>query len=257
MDILRQGETLTEVNENLKLIQHKGGLTFGTDAFLLAAFIREQKNAVAIDLGAGTGIISLLALCRGKVKRVFCVEVQEKFADIITRNAELNSFLFDGDSGISSICKDARELSHADTEGEVDVVFSNPPYMRTDSGKRNETDEKFIARHEVCGGIEDFCRAAAKMLKHGGSFYCVYRPDRLMDLVCALRSSRLEPKRMTFVHGRADSEPSMVLIESKLGGAPGLRVTEPLILVEADGSPTKTAIRIYDNCNFKSREDTK
>ncbi len=246
MQDLRENEKITEVNENLRLIQRVDGLTFGTDAFLLAAFMREQKNAVAIDMGAGTGIISLLCLSRGKLGHVYCAEVQEPFADIIGRNAALNGF----EDRITVLCRDVRELAHKDTGGEVDVVFSNPPYMRTDSGKRNEKDEKYIARHEVCGGIEDFCRSAAKMLKHGGIFYCVYRPDRLIDLISALRMSRLEPKRMTFVCGRIDSEPSMVLVESKLGGAPGLRVTEPLILTEPDGSQTERARQIYENCDF-------
>ncbi len=246
MPELKENEKITEINEDLKLIQRTDGLTFGTDAFLLAAFVREQKNAVAIDMGAGTGIISLLCLCRGKLKKVYCAEVQETFADIIGRNARLNGF----SDKIEVLCRDVRELAHAHTGGEVDVIFSNPPYMRTDSGKRNDKDEKYIARHEVCGTIEDFCRSAAKMLRHGGLFYCVYRPDRLTDLISALRTSRLEPKRMTFVCAKADSEPSMVLIESKLGGAAGLRVTEPLILTEADGSQTERARRIYESCNF-------
>ena len=205
--------------------------------------MREQKNAVAIDMGAGTGIISLLSLCRERFKHVFCAEVQETFADIIERNAALNGL----SDRITVLCRDVRDLAHKDTGGEVDVVFSNPPYMRIDSGKRNEKDEKYIARHEVCGGIDDFCRSAAKMLKHGGLFYVVYRPDRLVDLISALRTSRLEPKRMTFVCGRADSEPSMVLIESKLGGAPGLRVTEPLILTEPDGEQTEIIRTVGDN----------
>ena len=246
MPILRGNESVTEINEDLRLIQRRDGLTFGTDAYLLAAFMREKKNAVAIDMGAGTGIISLLCMAKGKFKKVFCVEVQESFADIIGRNSSLNGL----SDKIEVICGDVRELSHADTQGEVDVVFSNPPYMKTDSGKRNETDEKYIARHEVCGTIDDFCASAAKMLKYGGLFYCVYRPDRLIDLISALRNTKLEPKRMTFVCARADSEPSVVLVEAKLGGAPGVRVTEPLIPTDENGNQTEQATKVYENCNF-------
>lgn len=246
MPVLRENESITEINEELRLIQHREGLTFGTDAYLLASFMREKKNAAAIDMGAGTGIISLLCATRDKFKKIFCVEVQQSFADIIGRNAELNCL----SHKIEVLCRDVRDLTHRDTQGEVDVVFSNPPYMKTDSGKRNEADEKYIARHEVCGTIDDFCRSAAKMLRHGGLFYCVYRPDRLVDLIAALRGARLEPKRMTFVCARVDSEPSMVLVESKLGGAPGVRVTEPLILTDEKGNQTERARQIYENCNF-------
>jgi tRNA1Val (adenine37-N6)-methyltransferase len=140
--------------------------------------------------------------------------------------------------------------------GEVDVVFSNPPYMRTDSGKRNESDRKYIARHEVCGGIDDFCHAAARMLKHGGKFYCVWRPDRLSNLMAAMRAYRLEPKTMVFVHGDVESEPSMVLLSAIKGGASGMRVLPPLCLhdVRDRGAPkralTARAQEIYDTMSF-------
>ena len=135
--MIYEDETITEINDGLRLIEKRDGLTFGTDAYLLAAFMREKKNAVAMDMGAGTGIISLLCAVRGKFKKVFCVEVQESFADIIERNAELNGL----SDKIEVLCRDVRELAHADTQGEVDVVFSNPPYMKSDSGKRNDADE--------------------------------------------------------------------------------------------------------------------
>ena len=91
-------------------------------------------------------------------------------------------------------------------------------------------DKKNIARHEVSGTIYDFCKSASKVLKYGGSYAVVYRPDRLIDLIDAMRTSGLEPKRMTFVHANNTKEPSMVLIEAKKGGKCGLKLTKPLII---------------------------
>ena len=78
-------EKLTEVNESIKLIQKKNGLTFGTDAFLLASFIKAQKSGIAVELGGGTGIISLLCASREKFKTIYCAEIQKDFADITTQ----------------------------------------------------------------------------------------------------------------------------------------------------------------------------
>ena len=168
--ILSENETLTKVNENISLIQRENGLTFGTDAFLLASFVKPQKSGVAVELGGGTGIISLLCASREKFSKIYCVEIQEDFAKIISRNASLNEL----ENKVISVHKDVREIKSSDIGLEVDVVFSNPPYMKVDSGKRNVHDEKFIARHEVCGDIGDFCAAAKKLLKHGGNFYRSY-----------------------------------------------------------------------------------
>ena len=241
------GERLDEVNENLKLIQKKDGLTFGTDAYLLAAYMHANHGGVAVELGGGTGIISLLAASRSRFEKIHIAEIQEDYAELIERNIALNRL---GDR-LEVICKDARELKPADIGKEADVVFSNPPYMKTDSGKANENEGKYIARHEVFGGIDDFCAAAYRLLKFGGNFYVVYRPDRLIDLIDALRKNKLEPKKMTFVQGDTKTAPSMVLIEAKKGASPSLTLTKNLIMYKDGGrNMSEDAEKIYESCSF-------
>ena len=245
-------ERLDVVNEDLKLIQNKNGLTFGTDAYLLAAYMSETHAEIAVELGGGTGIISLLCATRNRAKQIYCAEIQPEFYELIMRNTGLNSL----DGKILPLCVDIRNLSPATIGAEADIVFSNPPYMKTESGKRNQTDEKYIARHEVCGSIYDFCHAASRLLKFGGKFFCVWRPDRLSDLMDALRTNRLEPKRMTFVHADRATPPSMVLIEAKKGAAPSLIMTRPLMLYSSEACenstrrPSEDLLTIYENCSF-------
>jgi tRNA1Val (adenine37-N6)-methyltransferase len=249
--VLMSDERLDRVNENLMLIQKKDGLTFGTDAFLLAAFIKQKKNCRAAELGAGTGIISLLCATKEKLLHIDAYEIQEDFAHIARRNVELNGLC----EHIRVINEDVRNIKPHKFGGEVDVVFSNPPYMKTTSGKKNESERKYIARHEVCGDIGDFCAAAYRLLKHGGSFYCVWRPDRLTSLICELRKNSLEPKKLVFVHSNESAEPSMVLVCATKGGAEGIRVSPPLFLNEAvdkDGrcKMTARAEQIYETMSF-------
>ena len=245
-------EKTIEINDEIVLTQRVNGLTFGTDAYLLSAFVKASQRSSCADLGSGTGIIPLLCAQRKKFSRIYAVEIQPSFASLIERNASQNSM----SEVIIPICRDIRELKSSDLGGEVEAVISNPPYMKADSGKRNEHDEKFIARHEICGDINDFCACAYRLLKHGGKFYTVWRPDRLCDLIFALRQSRLEPKIITFVHATKDSEPSMVLIQSTKGGASGSRMTRPLILHESDEDARRSVLSpdaqiIYESCSFE------
>ena len=62
---LSPDERLDYINEELSLIQLKRGLTFGTDAYLLSAFVKEKAGRGA-DLGSGTGVASLLCLTKNK-----------------------------------------------------------------------------------------------------------------------------------------------------------------------------------------------
>ena len=161
MPTLLDNERIDEVNEQISLIQKKDGLTFGTDAYLLASWIRPQKNALAVELGAGTGIISLLLAAKERLASIHALEVQEEFASLASRNVLLNQ----KESSIVIHHADLRSFDVSELSREADVVFTNPPYMRTDSGKRNQSDGKYIARHEVCGDIGDFCASAARLLK--------------------------------------------------------------------------------------------
>ena len=219
---LKENERLDYVNDDIELIQNTDGLTFGTDALLLAGYIG-SKYALARELGGGTGLISMLLLTREKVDKVECLEIQEEYADLIRRNAEHNSL----SQRLVAVCTDVRDYR---PEKECEIVFSNPPYMKTTSGRANLFDKKNVARHEVAGTIYDFCLSGAKLLKYGGTFAVVYRPDRLIDLIDAMRLAKLEPKRMTFVYANETSEPSMVLIEAKKGGKCGLKLTRPLLI---------------------------
>lgn len=210
------------VNDSLKLIQNTDGLTFGTDALLLAGYVTGKRGS-GLELGGGSGIISMLLLTRGKLDYVTALEVQEEYAELIRRNAELNML----SNRLTALHCDLREYQ---SNSEYDLVFTNPPYMKTTSGRSNLLDKKNIARHEVMGDIGDFCKAGGRLLKYGGSFAVVYRPDRLADLMAALRGASLEVKRMTFVHADTESESSMVLIEAKKGGKSGMQLTRPLII---------------------------
>mgnify|MGYP003317431207 CR=1 FL=1 len=245
-------ERIDTINEKLSLRERTDGLTFGTDAFLLAAFIRPAPRARAVELGAGTGVISLLCASKRKFAHVTAVEIQKEFVEIAARNVVEN--------GLSDVVDvregDVRELRVNDIGGEVNTVFANPPYMRADTGAANQSDAKNAARHEVFGGIDDFCACAARLLKTGGHFVSVWRPDRLCDLLAAMKTARLEPKRMTFVHADAETEPSMVLVDAVRGGAAGLRVTPPLLLhdcpcdVRGARRLSDAATRVYDECRL-------
>ena len=235
--ILNDNERLDEVNESIKLIQKKDGLTFGTDALLLASYVGADSGT-GCELGGGTGIISLLLLTRKKLKSTSCVEIQTEYADLIKRNAELNGL----SEKIDVVCSDVRNYSPGVT---FDTVYSNPPYMKATSGKRNITDAKNVARHEVFGDIMDFCASAKKITRFGGSFYVVYRPDRLTDLIFSLKSSQLEPKRITFVHANESSQSSIVLVEARRGGGVGSLLTKPLFIYEDKENKTYSADMEY------------
>ena len=243
---LKENEKIDEINDGLRLISNVGHLAFGTDALLLAGYL--GKGNAAVELGAGNGVVSLLAASRGKFAHIDGVEVQKEAFDLFERNIALNAL---GDRVRALHC-DLRELP-GELAGKYDCVFANPPYMKTGAGKACAGDERQAARHETAGGIGEFCAAASTLLRYGGEAVFVYRPDRLCDLMNAMRRSGVEPKRMTSVCSDAVHAPSMVLVSGRKGGAPGLFVSPAFYISELSGEKSDAYMRLMKEGWFDER----
>ena len=229
---------INRVNDGLTITQRRQGLKFGTDALLLAAYVPETRPPRrAAELGSGTGIVSLLLLARKKAAQIYAYEVQKDYAALTEKNACDNSY----SDRITVLCRDIRDASPSDCGGEVDLVVSNPPYLAANAGLRSAAPEMDAARRELNGSIADFACAASRLLRSGGSFYTVYRPERLVSLLSALREAALEPKQLTFVHEYPGASPSLLLCHARKDAGEELKITRPLFLRNTRGSETYSA----------------
>ena len=237
-------ETRTVSIGNVKLNEIEKSLSFGTDAIMLAAYIKRESRHEAVELGAGTGVISLILAKEKAFSHIYDIEIQEELSNICSLNIRENEL----DGIITPINSDLRDINYSNFD-KVKVVFANPPYMKEESGKKSESASRQICRHEVFGGIYEFCKCASGILKTGGKFYCVYRPDRLESLMDALKKNSLAPKRMTFVSIDEKHSPSSVLIEAVKDGKESLYLT-PVMYLQKDGMSTDNSKTIYNELRF-------
>ncbi|MGI6072567.1 MAG: tRNA1(Val) (adenine(37)-N6)-methyltransferase [Lachnospiraceae bacterium] len=224
---LLDGERIDDLERNgYRIIQNKNGFCFGMDVVLLSGFVSAVPADRIIDLGTGTGIIPILLHAKTGSMDITGLEIQEESCDMARRSVLLNDLgkvikIVHGD-----ICK-ADEMFG---RGTFDVVTSNPPYMKSGGGLTNQNPAKAIARHEVLCTFKDIARQTAALLKKGGRFYLVHRPERLAEILDTLKDFSLEPKRLRMVHSFADSDATMFLLEAILGGNSGMKVEKPLII---------------------------
>ena len=243
---LKENEKLYTVNDGLQLIQNTNHLLFGSDALLLAGYLRKAERAA--ELGAGNGIVSLLCAARGRFAHVDGYEFQPEVRELFQRNIELNGL----SHRVTALERDIRALP-AGLGGSYECIFSNPPYMKTSAGKCCLSDARQIARHETAGEIGDFAAAAGMLLKHGGEAVFVYRPDRLADLIFAFRQAGLEPKRLTFVSSDPAHAPSVLLLAGKKGGKSGLYLTPHFFLKDASGVQSPEYTELLEKGIFHER----
>jgi tRNA1Val (adenine37-N6)-methyltransferase len=228
-------ETLdTFFNGCLHILQKKRGYRFSVDAVLLSQFITIQKDEKVIDLGTGCGILPLLLSQTTKGHFFVGVEIQKALAECAKENVILNHL----GHRISILHQDFRELNATFSPGSFDVVISNPPYRQYRTGRVNPSFEKAVARHEIKGTLQDLIRIASYLLPTKGRCYLIFPAWRTVDLLATLRSERLEPKRLRFVHPRLGKDAKFILIEALKASGVELKILRPLVLEESDPSST-------------------
>lgn len=221
---------------DLKIYQDDQFFCFSLDSIILANYstIRlRDKNIV--DFCTGNGVVPIILSQRCE-KNIDGVEIQEKLAVLANKSVSLNNL----DSRINIINKDVKEFSHeSDNLNKYDLVLCNPPYFKNDKNStKNLSYEKMVARHEICINLEEVCDCAKKVLKDNGNLCIVHRSDRLMDILSCFRNNNIEPKRIKFVYENINSASYLVLVEGQKCGSVGLKVENPLIMYNLDGSET-------------------
>ena len=214
---------------------------FSTDTILLADFSKPSGKKLCADLGTGCGTIPLLWLKQNKNLSVFAVELQKDACGLLEKSIERNGL----EDNFTLLNADLRDLKGKLPFGAFDVVSCNPPYKLGGSGILNPEEQKLVARHEAECTLDDVCEAASKLLQFGGRLCVCNRPERLSDVMFAMKSHNIEPKRLRMVSKNADEAPWLFLIEGKKGSKPFMRIEPQLYIRSGDGF-TDELQRIYD-----------
>ena len=186
-----------------------------TDCVLLADFVNGDRAARGIDLGCASGAIALLLLARLPRLHMTGLEIQPAAARLAEENMAKNGF----QERSRIVAGDIRRHRELFKTGSFDLVVSNPPYFPVGGGKSGGP-----TRSEIACSLEDLCTAAGRLAKNGGRFALCHRPERLADVICALRAHGLEPKRLKLVSHAPGYQPSLLLVEAVRQGRPGLKI---------------------------------
>ncbi len=241
--ILKENERIDDLEfNNLKIIQNKNGFCFGIDAVLLSDFAKSIKEGSnVIDLGTGTGIVSILLSKKTNLNKIIGVEVQKEVYDMASRSVKLN----DLENKIEIINENILNLGSIFKKNSFDAIVTNPPYKKQNTGIVNEKENKLISRHEILANLEDFIKVSSQLLKDKGDFFMVHRPDRLVDICSLMRNYKIEPKEIRLVFSNKNNPPKMVLIKGVKNAKEYLKFRENLYIYKDNNVYTDEILRIY------------
>ena len=245
MDVeLKENERIDDLEfKGLKIIQNEKGFCFGMDSVLLSDFAKNIKNnSTVLDLGTGTGIIPILLCGKTNLRKVVGIEIQQDVANMAKRSSQLNN-LQDRFEVVNTNIIDLKNIYEKQS---FDVIVTNPPYKKENTGITNENEAKLISRHEITANLEDFISISKDLLKDKGEFYMVHRPERLVDILSLMRKYKIEPKILKFVSPNKNKEPNLILIKGIKNANSFLRVEKNLYVYNEDGKYTNEILKIYN-----------
>lgn len=206
-----------------------------TDSMALADFANVQGAKTVLDLGSGCGTLGLLLCARNERCHVTGVELDEAAHAAAEENIRRSRL----DARMESICADMRRVPGLFGPGQFDCCISNPPYFSGGYASRLAS-----ARREDACTLAQLMQCAAWALKYGGDFFLVHRPERLGEIIAQAGAFHLEAKRLCLVRHGPGKDVSLILLQLRKGGKPGLAFEE-LSLTDELGQPSREYKSIY------------
>jgi len=234
-DFLYEGERLDNLGyQGLKIIQSPQKFKFTMDAFLLAGFIKPQPKQRILDLGTGSGVLTLLLAGQDRVSSVYGIEIQPELVDLARRNVALNQL----EERIRILEGDLKDLPLDLKLNSFDYVISNPPFFSLAQGMPSMNQALALARFEIACNLEEVLQAAARMVKGNGRVAVIFPAERLTTLFNVFAKTKLTVESLRLVYPKPNLPANLVLVEASPGGKNRLKVLPPLFVYDDKGTYT-------------------
>lgn len=219
--------------------------SFSTDSMLLASFATiNRKTKKIVDFCSGNFPIPMYMTLRTDAN-IVGIEIQEASCNLARMSIKENQL----ESQIEVLCDNVIGIHNKMGVDCCDLVLCNPPFFKVkENSNLNEREEVTIARHEVLITLEDIIREASIILRQGGYFAMVHRPERMGEIFILLKKYQLEPSRLQFVYPKANKEANHILIEARKGvnKTPNLKILPPLFIYDENNQWTNDILKIYN-----------
>ena len=225
----------------LRISQPANGYRFTIDPVILAAQVKPAPGFRILDMGCGCGIIPLLLARRHPDTQIIGIERQKILFQCAQQNVQDNPF-----NNIQLLHGDIRTLELDQLPGRLDMIVSNPPYIKRAAGRINPDSQKAMARHEITLDIDQICRKASQLLTSQGSLHIIFPALREQDLHRAICQAGLHVVEQLPIFSTPDNPPLRILVKAQKKETDQYSLKPPLYLHRADGTPTKEYFNLFN-----------
>ena len=209
--------------KQFSLEQDRCAMKIGTDGVLLGAWTPIENNPFSIlDIGTGTGIISLMLAQRSSADQIDALEIDEDAYEQASDNFEnspWNDRLFCFHAGLDEFVEEP--------EDEYDLIVSNPPFYSENYKSNN--DQRDLARFQDAMPFEDLIEAAALLLSENGIFSVIIPFKEEENFLALAKEYEIYPIKITRVKGTPTTEIKRSLLAFSRNENPNFPIDELII----------------------------
>lgn len=228
------------LDRKIKIFQPIDGYRASTDAVMLAAMIKKADNAKILDVGSGTGAVSLCLAERFKMSNILIdgLEIQPRLVELSNKSAAENGF-------------DFLKFHHCDISDKeqtkifgycsYDVVISNPPYSEHDMPSPNLG--KATAHNMRNIDFSDWVNFCLKMAKPFGKIYMVNRVEILPKL-CALIQNKAGGLTVLPIYSKPFQPAKRIIVSFQKDSKAPCNICRPFLMHTENGAHTNEAEKI-------------
>lgn len=185
------------------ILQDNSVFKVGTDSVLLGCLANLNEAAAILDIGTGTGILSLMCAQRNPYSQITAIDSEKNAYLLALKNFKNSPF----SNNITCIHADLISLN---TDKKFDYIICNPPYFKI-SKKLHQIHP--IARHQIKLNYEDLIRMSALLLSEKGKIGYIFPIENEQEVIELTKRYNLFPEKIIYIMGIKNGKIKRVFVE--------------------------------------------
>lgn len=174
----------------------------GTDGVLLGALASVENVQNTLEVGTGTGLISLMIAQRNPKAEILAIDINEKAVELAKSNFENSPFS-------DRLRVEHQSFTQFYFDGKFDLIVCNPPYFE----KMEHSQKDILARQQITLNFEQLIETASKKIAENGIFSVIIpkNSDNFFTEKCS--DFGLKIQRRINIKGNANAEIKRCILE--------------------------------------------
>ena len=244
------------INKQIKVLQPVKGYRVSTDAIFLSSLIHNLKaDEKILDVGSGTGGISLCLAHRFPQNQIYGLELQPELAELSNSSAQINNFV-----NLTYLNHDIREKKCPLAFCSFDRVATNPPYSDHDMPSPNHS--KATAHNHSGINLSGWLQFCLKMLKPFGYLYMINRVEALNETIEFLKG-KAGNIQIIPIYSKPGQDAKRIMIIAQKESKTPTKILPPFYVFGEDNEHTAKTHQIlregksfFDACHLGKQKNT-